>query len=95
MRRRDTQRTVRDRHTQLNLIGRGITMADVLAPLAGKIWQVLVEVGATVEEDDELIVIEALKMENTVYSPSAGTVKEIKVKKGDAVEDEQVLIVLE
>ena len=70
-------------------------MADVLAPLAGKIWQGLVEDGTKVEEDDELIVIEALKMENTVYSPSAGTVKEIKVKKGDAVEDEQVLIVLE
>lgn len=70
-------------------------MADVLAPLAGKIWQVLVEVGEKVEEDDELIVIEALKMENTVYSPSAGTVKEIKVKKGDSVEDEQLLIVLE
>ena len=70
-------------------------MADVLAPLAGKIWEVLVEVGAKVEEDDELIVIEALKMENTVYSPSAGTVKEIKVKKGDGVEEEQLLIVLE
>jgi acetyl-CoA carboxylase biotin carboxyl carrier protein len=80
---------------RVNHIERGVTMADVLAPLAGKIWQVLVEVGAKVEEDDELIVIEALKMENTVYSPSAGTVKEIKVKKGDSVEDEQLLIVLE
>ena len=70
-------------------------MADVFAPLAGKIWEVLVEVGAKVEEDDELIVIEALKMENTVYAPSRGTVKEIKVKKGDSVEDEQLLIVLE
>ncbi len=70
-------------------------MADVFAPLAGKVWEVLVEVGTKVEEDDELIVIEALKMENTVYSPLAGTVKEIKVKKGDTVEDEQVLMVLE
>ena len=70
-------------------------MADVLAPLAGKIWEVLVEVGAKVEEDDELIVIEALKMEHPGYSPAAGTVKEIKVKKGDGVEEEQLLIVLE
>ncbi|MBI4290449.1 MAG: acetyl-CoA carboxylase biotin carboxyl carrier protein subunit [Betaproteobacteria bacterium] len=70
-------------------------MAQVLAPLAGKILQVLVEVGAKVEEDDELIVIEALKMENTVYAPSAGTVKEIKVKKGDSVADEAVLLVIE
>jgi acetyl-CoA carboxylase biotin carboxyl carrier protein len=69
-------------------------MADVLAPLAGKVLDVLVEIGATVEEDDELIVIEALKMENTVYAPAGGTVKEIKVKKGDTVEDEDLLIVL-
>jgi acetyl-CoA carboxylase biotin carboxyl carrier protein len=87
--------TIRFDDAQLNSIEKGITMADVLAPLAGKIWEVLVQVGAKVEEDDELIVIEALKMENTVYSPSAGTVKEIKVQKGDAVEDEQLLIVLE
>ena len=41
-------------------------MADVLAPLAGKILAILVEPGAKVEEDDELLVIEALKMENHV-----------------------------
>ena len=70
-------------------------MAEILAPLAGKVWEVLVEVGSKVEEDDEVVVIEALKMENTVYATSAGTVKEIKVKKGDSVQDEDVLIVLE
>ena len=70
-------------------------MAQVLAPLAGKVLQVLVEVGAKVEEDDELIVIEALKMENTVYAPSAGTVKEIKVNTGDSVADEAVLLIIE
>jgi len=70
-------------------------MAEVLAPLAGKIWEVLVAVGATVEEDDELLVIEALKMENTVYASSSGTVKEIRVKKGDSVEDEDLLMIIE
>jgi acetyl-CoA carboxylase biotin carboxyl carrier protein len=70
-------------------------MADILAPLAGKILRLLVEPGSKVEEDDELVVIEALKMENTVYAPSAGTVKEIKVKSGDTVEDEALLMVLE
>jgi len=70
-------------------------MAEILAPLAGKVWEVLVEVGAKIEEDDEVIVIEALKMENTVYATSGGTVKEIKVKKDDSVQDGDVLIVLE
>ena len=70
-------------------------MADILAPLAGKVWEVLVEVGAKIEEDDEVLIIEALKMENTVYATSGGTVKEIKVKKGDSVDDGDVLIVIE
>jgi acetyl-CoA carboxylase biotin carboxyl carrier protein len=70
-------------------------MAEILAPLAGKVWEVLVEVGAKIEEDDEVLVIEALKMENTVYATAAGTVKEIKVKKGDSVDDGDVLIVVE
>lgn len=67
---------------------------EVKAPLAGSIWQVLVEVGATVEEDDELVVIEALKMENPVCAPCAGTVKEIRVNKGDKVEEDSVLVVI-
>ncbi|MBZ4211840.1 MAG: acetyl-CoA carboxylase biotin carboxyl carrier protein subunit [Rhodoferax sp.] len=70
-------------------------MTDVLAPLAGKILALLVEPGSKVEEDDELLVIEALKMENHVYAPSAGTVKEIKVKVGDSVEDAVLLLVIE
>ena len=70
-------------------------MADVLAPLAGKVLDVLVEVGAKVEEDDELLVIEALKMENLVYSPCGGTVKEVRVKKGDKVDEDAVLLVIE
>ena len=70
-------------------------MTDVLAPLAGKILALLVEPGSKVEEDDELLVIEALKMENHVYAPSAGTVKELKVKVGDRVEDAVLLLVIE
>ena len=68
---------------------------DVEAPLAGNIWEVLVKVGDSVEEDDELVIIEALKMENPVYAPCAGTIKEVRVAKGDVVEDDDVLIVIE
>lgn len=68
---------------------------EIRAPLAGNIWSVLVEVGARVEEEDELLIIEAMKMENLVYSPCAGTIKEIRVKKGDKVEDDDVMIVIE
>ncbi len=68
---------------------------EVLVPLAGNIWSVLVDIGEEVEEDDELLVIEALKMENPVYAPCDGTVSEIRVKKGDVVEDDDVLMIIE
>jgi acetyl-CoA carboxylase biotin carboxyl carrier protein len=68
---------------------------EVLAPLAGNIWQVLVQVGDKVAEDDELLVIEALKMEHPVYAPCGGKVSAIRVKKGDAVEDDDVLMTIE
>ncbi len=68
---------------------------EVLVPLAGNVWEVLVEVGDSVEEDDELLVIEALKMENLVYAPCDGKVAEIRVKKGDTVEDDDILMIID
>ncbi len=47
------------------------------------------------EEDDEIMVLEAMKMETPVYSSADGTVKEIKVKPGDTVEEDDVLAVIE
>jgi len=68
---------------------------EVLAALAGNVWKVSVEVGDSVEEDDELFVVEALKMEIPVYSPCDGNVAELRVKKGDKVEEDDVLAVIE
>ena len=68
---------------------------EVRAPLGGSILEVMVEPGAKVERVDELLVIEAMKMENLIYSPATGTVKDVLVKKGDKVAGEAVLIVIE
>lgn len=68
---------------------------EVRAPLAGNVWEVLVQTGSKIEADDEILVIEALKMENLVYAPCAGTIKDIKVKKGDKVEEGQLLLIIE
>ena len=65
---------------------------DVLAPLSGIIWKITVAVDDVVEEDDEVLILEALKMETPVYSPCDGRVKEIHVKEGDAVEEDQALM---
>jgi biotin carboxyl carrier protein len=68
---------------------------EILAPLAGKIIQLNLEVGATVEEDQEIMVIEAMKMETPVFAPVGGTVKELKVDEGDEVDEDQVLAIID
>lgn len=68
---------------------------EIVAPLAGKIVKMNLEVGQTVEEDDEALVIEAMKMETPIFVPCDGTVKEIRVKEGDQVEEDDVLAVIE
>ncbi len=68
---------------------------EILAPLAGKVIQINLEVGATVEEDEEILVIEAMKMETPIFAPLGGQVKEIRVGEGDEVEEDQVLVVID
>ncbi len=70
-------------------------MSEVMAPMAGKIIDVKVEVGDTVNEDDELLILEAMKMEMPLVAPTSGKVKEIRCKKGDAVGADDVLVVIE
>ncbi|MFO7803853.1 MAG: acetyl-CoA carboxylase biotin carboxyl carrier protein subunit [Desulfovermiculus sp.] len=68
---------------------------EIRSPLAGKVWTISVKEGEKVEEDDEVLVLEAMKMETPVYSSADGTIKEIKVKQGDSVEEDDVLVVIE
>jgi acetyl-CoA carboxylase biotin carboxyl carrier protein len=72
-----------------------VMSVEVRAPMPGKILEVLVNVGDKVKEDDEVIMLEAMKMENPIYAPADGTVKEIKVKANDSVETEQLMMVIE
>lgn len=68
---------------------------EIRAPLAGKVISIPVNEGDTVEEDDEVMVLEAMKMETSVYAPADGTVREIRVKTGESVEEDDVLMILE
>ena len=65
------------------------------AQMPGKIVRVLVETGQTVEMDQGLIVIEAMKMENELRSPIQGVISKISVQEGDAVETGALLVVIE
>lgn len=70
-------------------------MVDVVAPMVGKVVKVLVKVGDTVEEDEPVVMIEAMKVEMPVGAPEDGKVASIEVKEGDTVDAEQVLARLE
>ncbi len=69
--------------------------APLVAPMPGLIVRVSVEVGASVQPGQGLVVMEAMKMENELRSASAGTVKSIRVGPGMAVERGAVLVELE
>ncbi len=69
--------------------------AEVRSPLAGNIFNILVNVGDRVAFGQNLIVIEAMKMENEVVSPCEGVIKQILVSKGSVVDADDVLIVIQ
>jgi acetyl-CoA carboxylase biotin carboxyl carrier protein len=68
---------------------------EILAPLDGKVFQLKVNPGDTVEEDEEILVIEAMKMETPIFVPCDGVVKEVRVKEGDEVTENDVLAVID
>lgn len=75
--------------------GDGSGGATIEAPMPGRVVKILVEVGAVVEHDAPLIIVEAMKMENEVRAPVAGRVATLSVAAGDTVDPGQVMCVLE
>lgn len=67
----------------------------LVSPMSGTILDVLTSRGDSVKKGDKLIVLEAMKMENTVLSEHDGVVKEITVSKGDNVDAGDVLVIFE
>jgi biotin carboxyl carrier protein len=65
------------------------------APLPGKIISINVKVGDTVKADDEIGVLEAMKMENPIITPIAGRVVEVRVAPNQTVETGQVIAIIE
>ncbi|TMB47682.1 MAG: biotin/lipoyl-binding carrier protein [Chloroflexi bacterium] len=70
-------------------------MIEIKAELVGSVWKIKTQPGAQVGEEEELLILESMKMEIPVTAPRAGTVKEIRVKEQDVVKEGQVLVVLE
>jgi acetyl-CoA carboxylase biotin carboxyl carrier protein len=68
---------------------------EVEAQITGNVWKVETKVGAQVEEEDVLLIIESMKMEIPVEAPEAGKIAEIRVEEGQAIEEGDILVVLE
>ena len=66
----------------------------VEAPVAGKVFKIEANVGASVKRGDTILILEAMKMENPIVAPEDGTVASIDVAVGDAVESGAVLATL-
>ena len=71
------------------------TETEIGCPLQGKLTRILVEEGDTVEKNQPLFVIEAMKMESTVSAPMAGTVRKLYLKEDTMVEQDDLVIELE
>lgn len=68
---------------------------NVTAPMVGKIVDIKVKVGDRVHEDDEIAIMEAMKMEMPIVAPASGVIKEILISVGQTCETDMVLAVIE
>lgn len=66
----------------------------VKAPMPGKITFMSAKEGAKVKKGDELMVLEAMKMGNSITAPVSGVIKSVNVKEGDTVLGKQTLLVI-
>jgi biotin carboxyl carrier protein len=70
-------------------------MPEITAPMVGKLLKFEVNVGDTVQVDDIVAIIEAMKMHVEIFADEAGVVKALKASEGDVVKAGEVLMVLE
>ena len=68
---------------------------EVSAEIAGNVWKIETTVGAQVEQEEVLLILESMKMEIPVEAPRAGRVAEVRVAEGDSIEEGAVLVVLD
>jgi urea carboxylase len=66
----------------------------LLSPVTGSVWQLKAQLGQRVKEGDELLIVEAMKMEIPITSDCTGVVSEIRCEKGQSVASGDVLIVI-
>jgi acetyl-CoA carboxylase biotin carboxyl carrier protein len=70
-------------------------MTEIVASMAGNVWKVLVKAGDTVEEGQDVVILESMKMEIPIAADFGGTVVEVKAEEGAFVNEGDVIVVVE
>lgn len=70
-------------------------MSQLLSSMAGNVFKVLVQPGDQIEPDEEVVILESMKMEIPIAVETRAIVKEIKVNEGDFVNEGDVILELE
>jgi biotin carboxyl carrier protein len=67
---------------------------QIVAPMPGKVIRILVSAGETVEANQGLVVVEAMKMQNEIRAPKRGTIERIFIREGQAVSAGEPLVAI-
>lgn len=67
-------------------------MADIKASISGTIWKIFVQPGDVVEDGQEVVILESMKMEIPVVAETGGTVHEVCKSEGEFVQEEEILL---
>jgi biotin carboxyl carrier protein len=92
----DVKTDLEHRLDQMGIVAaEGMKASEIVAPMPGKIVDVLVKESQNIESGETVIILEAMKMENGIKIDFNTNIKEILVKKGDTVEKGEKLILLD
>ena len=72
-----------------------MSIMEVKSQIKAIVWKVLKETGDTVKIDDEIVILESMKMEIPISSEFNGKIKSIEVSEGDEVDEGQIVAILE
>ncbi len=70
-------------------------ITKIVGPMPGLVLKIFKGVGEHVEENEPIVVLEAMKMENEIRSPKSGVIKEVLLKHGSTVEKDAVILTIE
>ena len=90
----ERERIIRERfHTNVkDKSGSDSGVSIVKAPMPGLVRSILVKIGEQVQKGSQLVILEAMKMENVITAPAAGAVSKIHVSEGGSIEKNSAML---